>query len=259
MPRQNGENEPIEEILIVEEEQTVLPVAEAPEVKEETVSQEEAPVEKDSASSQIDKIGSGSFMAFIYHFFGPLLIPTYATLLIFQLSILSIMAPSATLPYTLTVFGVTCVLPFVALIILHRIKAIDRFQMPEPSERIVPYVIQFLAFGAITLFFLFKGASPWIWTVYCGAAAISLVNFVINFRIRISNHCSAIAGMLAVLIVIQTMGYPQHNVAWWAIGCVIVAGLVGTGAILIGRHTLWEVLAGYATGFLGIILFSLIR
>lgn len=189
----------------------------------------------------------------------PLLVPTFATLAIFWFSILSIVAPGAVLPYALTVAGATGVVPLLSLFVLKRIGSISSYYMYERNERIVPYIVMTLALGAMTVFYVVKGATPWIWTIYCGATAACLLNFCINFRLRVSTRCSAAAALLAALIVINTYGLPQVPLFWWAIGVIFFAGLAGTAAVFGGRHSIWEVIAGYATGFLPVILFSLIR
>lgn len=195
----------------------------------------------------------------IYGLLSPFTIPTIVTLFIFFFSILSVAAPGAVLPYSLTVLGATCFVPLIVIYILLRVGHIESLQMYHKSERIIPYAIEFLALGAMAIFFVAKGAPAWIWTMFCGGAAIAIVNLAVNFGMRISSHCSAMAALVAALIVIEQYGIPQTPLFWWIVGSVFFAGLTGTLAIIRGRHTLAEVLAGYATGFLGIILFSLIH
>ena len=220
---------------------------------------EQEPASDETVEEEIPYIRESVLVSVIYNFFSPLLVPTYATIFIFLLSLLIVVAPAAVIPYGLTVFGATCLLPALLILVLRKIGVIESVQLYDRNDRIVPYVIEFLAMGAMAIFFVVKGAMPWIWTIFCAGAAIALVNFAINFRMRISNHCSAMAALLAVLIVIQTYGVPPLPLRWWALGTALFCGIIGTLAILKGRHTIWEVLAGYATGFLGIILFSLIH
>ena len=241
----------VEEAAVVVEE--VQPDVLAPE-GEGSGSPEGSP-EVDFPKSASDNVLFG----FIYNLFGPLVVPTIAALFIFLLSLLSVVAPAASLPYSLTVFGATCLLPAIILYILLRTGFISSFQLYDRTERIIPYVVEFLVLGAMAIFFVCKGAAPWIWTVFAAGAAIALVNMIINFKIRISNHCSAVAALLAVLIIIQTYGVPPQSLFWWVAGCALVSGIVGSLAVIRGRHSLWEVMAGYVTGFLGVILFSLIR
>ena len=188
----------------------------------------------------------------------PLLVPTYVTLIIFLISILSILAPDAALPYTLTVFGATCVVPLISLYVLNKVGATQSFELYSARERVVPYIIEIMALGGVTLFLVFKGANTWIWSIFCGGTAVALANFLINFRMRVSTCCSAMAAMVAALIVINRYGFPRESLFWWTVGAVFFAGVAGSLALLYRRHSLWEVLAGYATGFLGIILFSLL-
>ena len=195
----------------------------------------------------------------LYGLFSPLTVPTIVCLLIFLLSVLVLIVPGAVVPYGLTVFGATCVVPSIALVILQRVGVVRSLRMFSRQERVVPYVIEFMALGGVTLFFLFKGAHPWIWTIYCGATALTLINFLINFRMRICCHCSATAALVAALLVINSQGVPQTPLFWWVAGAVLIAGYTGSAAVIYGGHSLKEVMAGYATGFLSIILFGLIH
>lgn len=249
-----------EELVIMEEEVDVIEEHPAETEEEDDEDFDLSADRKDvhQTESPLMAVENG-LVKFLYDIFNPLLLPAYATLLIFELSILAVVAKGAALPYTLTVFGATCVLPLLALIFLRRFGIISSFSIDSRRERLVPYIIEFVAFGAMALFFVYKGASTWLWLVYAGAAAVTLVNCLINFKIRICNHASAIAGMLAVLIIIQNDGLPHHNIGWWALGTVMMAGIIGSAAMLVGKHKLIDVLAGYATGFLGILLFSLIK
>lgn len=195
----------------------------------------------------------------LYALLSPLAAPTVATLWIFLLSLIRVVVPEAWKPYTLTVFGATCVVPLLLLFVLSKAGVVSSMDSLRRRERLSLYIVELVAFGLLTWFFAYKGAAPWVWTVFCGAAAVTLANLVINRYIRISNHCSAMAGLLAVLIVINREGVPQEPLLWWVVGTAAAIGFVGTVAMTLGRHTITEVLAGYATGFLGIILMSLIH
>lgn len=270
MPKPHGEQphgeemqneEPLSEEILVEEsvvivEEQPVPPARTAETGAETAENSDTEVAGVSDSAVL---AGKSVLKFFYDFFNPFIIPTYATLLIFELSILKLIAPGAALPYTLTVFGITCVFPLLALLILKRIGSISQLGLPLRSDRTFPYIIEFLAFVAATLFFAFKGGAPWLWLTYCGAGVTVMLNFALNFKWKVSNHCSAMAAMLAVLIVINRDGMPHYGMEWWAIATVIIAGLQGTGAIVLGGHSLRDVFLGYATGFLPTLLLTLIK
>ena len=283
MPKPEGEPEPqegqpaesleaVEEVVIVESRQTE--VAETPSMQAETLEEErfDEDVHQDeeegerAAFSDLEEGDTALTAAckaglrFFYDLFNPMLIPAYATFLMFELTLLALVAPGAAFPYALTVLGATGAIPFIAVFVLLRVGSLGGMNLPSRKDRIFPYIIELLAMGAMTIFFLYKGAGAnWIWLIFCGATTSVLVNFLLNFKIRVSNHCTAIAALLAMLIVIKPVALPGPALGWWAIGTVGMAGLLGTGAILLGKHSLKEVIIGYATGFLPIILFALIK
>lgn len=196
---------------------------------------------------------------FFYDFFNPFLIASYLTLLLFELTVLALTAPGASVVYTVTVLGATAIVPAVALVFMRRFGAISALSMPLRSERFVPYVLALLTLGAITLLLAFRGAPLWLWLIYAGGCVAIVANMLINIKIRVSNHATAMAAFIAALVIMQTSGMSIHPLGWWAIGAVIVAGIVGSAAMLLGRHSLLEVAIGYATGFLSVILLGLIH
>lgn len=196
---------------------------------------------------------------FFYFVFNPYLIPAYATLLLFELSVVGLTAPGAALIYTLTVLGITCVVPLIVLFFLTRLGAVKDFSLKESGERTVPYVVSLLTLGAAVGLFLARSAPAWLWTVFAGGCVTILVNLFVNYKIRVSNHASAVAALLAAFVVLQMSGMAVHPLGWWVIGTVMILGIVGTAAMIIGRHSLFEVVVGYATGFLPVILMSLIK
>lgn len=196
---------------------------------------------------------------FFYDFFNPFLIASYLTLLLFEMTVLALTAPGASVVYTVTVLGATAIVPAIALVFMRRFGAISALSMPLRSERFVPYVLALLTLGAITLLLAFRGAPLWLWLIYAGGCVAIMANMLINIKIRVSNHATAMAAFIAALVIMQTSGMSIHPLGWWAIGAVIVAGIVGSAAMLLGRHSLLEVAIGYATGFLSVILLGLIH
>lgn len=231
-------------------------------VEEEIIEEEDVPVPemslRDSSHGDFQLGVLGGVAKFFYDIFNPLLVPAYATLLLFELSILGLASPQAALPYTLTVLGATAFIPVLLLFLLKRFGAISTISLSRRTERTLPYIVSFLMLGAMTLLFVFRGAPAWMWLIYCGATAVPLVNMLVNFRLRVSSHASAIAALLAMLVVIQKNGMPVHPLGWWAISAALMCGVIGYAAMTVGKHSILEVITGYATGFLPLILFSLI-
>ena len=265
MPRRPGE-EPEQPEASPEPLATEAPLqqeapAEAPQEAADAVAAPET--EPTDEGRETDRsLWSTALKAFLQPFYwvlNPFLAATYASLLIFLLSVLAITAPGAATPYTLTVFGATCLFPVVAIMVLKAVGAIHSSTLRSRRDRVFPYVLELVGMSAVTLFFAYKGAPQWLIDVFIGATVTVALNFVINFRWRISCHCSAAAALTGVFFAINRDGLPHEALGWWVMGAAIAAGIAGSGAILIGNHRLRDVLLGYLTGFLPVILFGLIR
>lgn len=226
------------------------------------VVESESPSGSDSHSplhSPLLTMLSSGLCQFFYDIFNPLLIPAYCTLLLFELSILAVTAPGSGMAYTLTVLGATCVFPVLGIGLMRMVGLIDSISLQDRKQRFYPYILSLIGMVAITLFFAYKGAPLWMLDIYIGAAAVVLINFILNFFIKVSNHCSALAAALAMFFAIQNAGFPHVSFEWWCIGTILLAGIIGSISIFFGRHNLKEVFVGYATGFLPVILFSLMK
>ena len=81
---------------------------------------------------------------------------------------------------------------------------------------------------------------------------------LINFRWKISAHAAGVAGVVALLIRIIRDGLPQDGAFLWLLIAIGLSGILGTARVWLGRHTAWQVIAGYAVGFLSVILMTLL-
>ena len=104
-----------------------------------------------------------------------------------------------------------------------------------------------------------KHAPLWFVMFFAGGAAAGVINMIINFKWKISAHSAAIAGIVALLIRIMHEGSAQPSVMVWIIVWVALSGLLGSARIWLGRHTVAQVFAGYAVGFLSVFLLTMIR
>lgn len=188
----------------------------------------------------------------------PLLMPLYATLLAFHLSVLQFASPATKIAFSLIIFCLTAVVPMLLVIILKRLGVVNDLGLNGRKERLFPYIITILSLGAAGWFMLAKSAPLWCGFFYFGGALAGLINFLINFRWKISAHAAAMAGIIALLICISRESIPHPHIDLWVCGAIALAGLLGWARIWLGRHTLWQVLAGSAVGFLSVFFLTLI-
>ena len=227
---------------------------------ETIVSEENRKMEKPEimVSEESEEFGIiGNFANGLLSLFSPILMPLYVTILIFELSMLSVVPGNVKLSFTLIAFGICCVLPWLLIYVLKRSGFISDWQLSERRERTLPYSFMFFALGGTALFFAVKGAPSWMWFIYIGGATSALVNMLVNFRWKICCHATAAAALVATMVVIQSSGLPQVGMMWWEIGTILLAGAVGSACLIARTHSLLQVLAGYATGFIPIILFAI--
>lgn len=194
---------------------------------------------------------------FLSWLFVPLLMPTYGILLIFNLSILSLAPTQTKFLYTIIVFGANFLLPMLMVVILKKLKLIDDIGLNGRRERVIPYVITIICLLGTGWFLYMKGAPLWVAMFFAGGALAGLINMIVNFRWKISAHAAGIAGIVAMLIQIVKEGFPVPGTTLWIAATIILAGLLCSARVWLGRHTLMQVLAGTAVGFLSVWSLSL--
>ncbi|MDE7160745.1 MAG: hypothetical protein K2O24_07900 [Muribaculaceae bacterium] len=188
----------------------------------------------------------------------PLLMPLYGTLLIFGLSLLSYAATSTKWSVSLIIAGITIAIPMLLVVLLKRIGVVHDLGLNERKERAVPYIITILSMAGAGWFMLVKHAPEWIGMFYMGGAAAAAVCLLINFFWKISAHAAGIAGIVALLVRISSEDIPHPGLMAWLVVWILLAGFMGGARVWLGRHTVWQVLAGYAVGYTSVILMTLI-
>ena len=261
MPKPEGWEppKPLEEDAVSIAETSVLEdvaskeIAASPDVKEAINEVPETPEDNTLLERIITRCANVISWVFV-----PLLMPVYGIILIFSLSFLSL-APSHTkLVFTLIVFGANFIVPMLLVLLLKKMRLIEDIGLNGRKERLIPYVITIVCLLGTGIFLYAKMAPLWVAMFYAGGALAGLVNLIVNFWWKISAHAAGIAGIVAMLIQITREGPTIGSMTWWIVGSIIIAGLLGSARIWLGRHTLMQVLAGTAVGFLSVWTLSLI-
>ncbi len=188
--------------------------------------------------------------------FVPLLMPVYGIILIFSLSFLSFAPFTTKLVFTLIVFGANFIIPMLLVLLLKKMGVISDIGLNGRKERLVPYIITIVCLAGTGWFLYMKMAPLWVAMFYAGGALAALINLLVNFRWKISAHAAGIAGLVAMLIQVVKEGPATPGMTWWIAGSILLAGLLGSARIWLGRHTLMQVLAGTAVGFLSVWVLS---
>lgn len=204
----------------------------------------ETPEELNGTEKAIDL-----FSHFISWIFVPLIMPVFGILFIFRLSVLDVIPAGMQTAVTFVIAGINFFAPMLLIFLLKVMGVIDDVALNGRKERLIPYVITALCYGASAWFVASRGAPVWVAMFFTGGAVAAVINLMINLRWKISAHAAAIAGLVALLIRLQRDVAVEPQLFVWLLITVGCAGLLGSARIWLDRHTVWQVLAGYLVGF----------
>jgi membrane-associated phospholipid phosphatase len=191
-----------------------------------------------------------TFFRIISGIFHPMLLPFFGTILLFQVGIFR-MYP---LEYQLYIEGIVLlnmgILPSLAIFLLMKNGHISDLDVSVRNERIFPYLISLITCaGAVFLLIRFK--MPWIIVkLFMGSVLATLIAFLITLKWKISAHAIAFGCIIASsFLVCFNQGY---NPMFYFIAVLLLAGLQGTSRVYLGAHSVGQVAAGSALGFLSV-------
>lgn len=189
----------------------------------------------------------------------PLLVPTYGMALVGFLTILRLLPVSLIWTAIGITFVITCLIPVSAIMAMYRMGYIKDPGLNERTERTVPYIVTVLCYLGCGFFFYKANAPIWLPMFFAGGALACVINIVVNRRWKISAHAAAIGGLVALMFRVVASHYALYNMNVWLSCVIILAGLVMTARVFLERHTLMQVILGFANGFVCVYLLSMIH
>lgn len=183
-------------------------------------------------------------ISFAFH---PVLMPTYALLLLFQFTPLfsEFMSNEQKTQILKLTFIFTFLLPFFSVIILKKLKVVSSYYMENQEERRWPLL--FALGWYYLLFLLFETLHIHFAVVYLlvGAMLILLISAIVSNFWKISLHMLGIGGVTGAFFAI-------HYLFGGDIGLIITllfcAGLVGFARVKEIAHNLKQVYFGFLIG-----------
>lgn len=185
--------------------------------------------------------------------FHPLLIPTYAILILFNINshYMHVMPFNYKLILLGFVFLFTFFLPVVSMYFLVKLKMVDNFEMNSSKERPIPLVIVALFFyGTYHLFRQLPINT--IFTLFIlGATVLVLLSLLINYFYKISLHMMALGGLLGTLIGFSFLIHQDISIYIYLI--ILISGLTGTARLKLEAHTPSQIYSGFLLGVITIL------
>ena len=146
------------------------------------------------------------------------------------------------------VAAMTIAFPLFSTLLLIHAGVLDDLHMRDHRQRTAPYAMTLL-YHAMGYYLLHQApAQQALLPLFTGGLAALLLTLLINLRWKISAHMVGIGGLLGGITALAVLhGLPL--VPLLAL-LVLLAGALGSARLLDGGHTLWQVHAGAALGFI---------
>ncbi len=189
------------------------------------------------------------FSRFLSVLFSPMLTATYGVALAMLLSYLCFSPLRARIIVTAVTFAATCAIPIICIFLLHRLGAVKEPGLNNREERTVPYLITTACYVGTAIYTRFVNAPMWLSMFLIGGALSLVVLTIINSKWKISGHATGMGGITAVVFFLMFSGNSVIDLEYDFIAAIILSGMVCTARLILRRHTLGQVAAGFLNGF----------
>ena len=178
--------------------------------------------------------------------FTPFSIPFLAFLVLFLFSYLRIMP----ILYKGIVLGIvycfTILTPTITIFLFRKINGFARQELSERKKRYVPILLTIVSY-VFCLLMMRKLNIPWYMTgIIFVSLVISIICILVNLKWKLSEHMAGMGGIIGGLVSFSALF--SYNPVVWLCLFILIAGILGSARIVLGHHTLGEVLSGFVVG-----------
>ena len=178
--------------------------------------------------------------------FTPFSIPFLAFLVLFLFSYLRIMP----ILYKGIVLGIvycfTILRPTITIFLFRKINGFARQELSERKKRYVPILLTIISY-VFCLLMMRKLNIPWYMTgIIFVSLVISIICILVNLKWKLSEHMAGMGGIIGGLVSFSALF--SYNPVVWLCLFILIAGILGSARIVLGHHTLGEVLSGFVVG-----------
>ena len=180
--------------------------------------------------------------------FHPLLIPTYAMLILVNIKTHFTLVLPENFRYltVLFVFLTSFVLPLLIMLILLKLGKIKSLEMVSRQERVLPLFIVAIFFY-MTYYLLRQGDHFVIYNIFMlGATLLVIISLLINYITKISIHMVALGGLFGTFVGFDLAFRLDLRTLISVI--VIVAGITGFSRLQLKAHTNGQIYVGFLLG-----------
>lgn len=184
-------------------------------------------------------------ISWIFH---PLLMPTYAILLIFSYDSFFVLILPQKLKLILAglIVANTVFLPLIFIWMMHKRGIISSYKMNERNERSLPFATTAL-FYLVTWYMMSTLGLPGIYYLFVlGGASLIIASLIINLFWKISIHMVGIGGLTGGFIGLNYQLFSDSMML--IIMLIFLSGLVGFSRLKLNTHNQAQVYVGFVVG-----------
>ena len=180
--------------------------------------------------------------------FHPLLIPSLGFLLLFNSGFYFALLPLNVMKFMfLVVFLSTGFLPALSIGMLALNPRFDR-NMEKSTDRVLPFMISSIFYYVGYLILKRLPVFPIYNFFLLASILVQVALLVISMRWKISAHSAAIGGLVGAFF---TLSFRMDaNPLWILVVLILIAGLVGSSRLILGKHTGAQVYTGFLLGLI---------
>lgn len=180
--------------------------------------------------------------------FQPLLMPTYAIILLMKMDIFTGLPLMWRIIAVIGTLLFTGILPALPIYLLMKKGEVNDLFISKKEERTMPYLFSFMAYVFWALFMWRTMQFPtFIVAMGMGSALSIFIILFINLKWKISAHAAGVGGFCAS--VFGVCYRTAINPVWLFVIILSISGLVALARLELKAHTPSQVLAGFAIGF----------
>lgn len=185
--------------------------------------------------------------------FHPLLIPTHAILILFNINshYMHVLPFKYKLILLVFVFIFTFLLPAVSMFFMVKLKLVESIEMHSSRDRSIPLIIVALFFYATYHIFRELPVNTIFTMFMLGATVLVLLSLLINYFFKISLHMMALGGLLATFIGFSFLIH--QDIRLYILLIILVTGITGSARLKLNAHTPSQVYAGFILGVISML------
>lgn len=186
--------------------------------------------------------------------FSPLLIPTYAYIVLMWLTPLVVIPERIRLITVVVVAIATGAIPMAMILTLRRIGYISDNAISNRRQRTLPLLITAVCYAGTAIYLYKLDAFGWVFRFFLGAALACGIAAAVSLKSKISAHATAISGMTMLILWLAFRRWLLIHPMIVITVMILLCGLVGTSRLRLLRHNLSQVLCGYLLGSICVFL-----